>query len=127
MRASVSSEEIANAKISCSERSLKFLATAFSYRDEPRMGILFLRHLGSWRRRRRRSDMNNVACHKRVSGIEDHFVRRCKALDNFDRGSEVASHFDVVELDTIVRFHDSNLQSLCAEQQRIIRQGRNLP
>src|SRR5438876_2609605 len=30
MRASVSSEEIANAKISCSERSLKFLATAFS-------------------------------------------------------------------------------------------------
>src|SRR5438105_13983758 len=30
MRASVSSEEIASAKISCSERSLKFLATAFS-------------------------------------------------------------------------------------------------
>src|ERR1700704_1848430 len=30
MRASVSSEEIASARISCSERSLKFLATAFS-------------------------------------------------------------------------------------------------
>src|SRR6266404_2062923 len=30
MRASVSSDEIASARISCSERSLKFLATAFS-------------------------------------------------------------------------------------------------
>src|SRR6266404_5752616 len=30
MRASVSSEEMASARISCSERSLKFLATAFS-------------------------------------------------------------------------------------------------
>src|SRR6266581_3094753 len=30
MRASVSSDEIASAKISCSERSLKFLATTFS-------------------------------------------------------------------------------------------------
>src|SRR5438309_4445045 len=29
MRASVSSDEIASARISCSERSLKFLATAF--------------------------------------------------------------------------------------------------
>src|SRR5437667_5551227 len=42
MRASVSSEEIASARISCSDRSLKFLATGISYRIEQRLRYYFL-------------------------------------------------------------------------------------
>src|SRR6266478_8836992 len=42
MRASVSSDEIASAKISCSDRSLKFLATGISYRIEQRLRYYFL-------------------------------------------------------------------------------------
>src|SRR6266404_3494731 len=42
MRASVSSDEIASARISCSERSLKFLATGISYRIEQRLRYYFL-------------------------------------------------------------------------------------
>jgi hypothetical protein len=59
--------------------------------------------------------------------IEDNFIRRSNALDDFDRGAEVAADFDVAELDAVIGFHDSDLQSLGAEQQGIVRQSNNLP
>src|SRR6266480_5412412 len=127
MRASVSSDEIASARISCSDRSLKFLATAFSYRDEPGMEILFLRHLSTWRSSRRRRNTDRCPSDEGVRWVDDNFIGWRDTLNDFDRGAEVAAHFDVAELDPVVRFHNSNLQPLGAEQQRIVRQSNDLP
>ena len=55
---------------------------------------------------------NDVTSHKRVWGVQDNFIRRSNALDNFNRGPEVTTDFDVAKLDLSVRLNDANLQSL---------------
>ena len=71
--------------------------------------------------------MNHCSRNQRVGGIEDDFIGRSHALDDFDGGAEVATDFDVAEFDTIIGFHHSNLQPLRAEQQRVVRQSNDLP
>src|SRR5439155_3268359 len=97
MRASVSSDEIASARISCSERSLKFLATPFSYRHGRRMGILFLRHRRSRRSSRRRGNTDGCPGGEGVGWVDDYFIGFGDAAQDFGLYSEVSSDFDVAE------------------------------
>src|SRR5882757_3106227 len=126
MRASVSSDEIASARISCSDKSLKLFATDLSG-YEPRTRILFLRHCGTGRNSRRRRDADRFSSSERIGWVDDDFIGWRDTLNDLDRCAEVAAHFDVAEFDRVIGFHNSNLQSLGAEQQGVVRQGYNLP
>ncbi len=64
---------------------------------------------------------------ERIRRIVDHSVGWRDTLNDLDRCAEVAAHFDVAEFDRVIGFHNSNLQSLGAEQQGVVRQGYNLP
>src|SRR6266404_8555856 len=119
MRASFSSEEIANARISCSDRSLKFLATDLpAY--VPRIGILFLRHRRTGRSCRSRSDADRCSGGQRIGGVDDYFVGFSHAAQDFRLDAKVSPDLDVSELHNALVVHDANLLIFSAKYQRIV-------
>src|SRR6266480_6124576 len=121
MRASVSSEEIASARISCSDRFLKFLATPFSYRHGRRMGILFLRHRRSRRSSRRRGNTDGCPGGEGVGWVDDYCIGFGDAAQDFGLYSEVAPYFDVTKLHNALGVHDANLHTFTAKYECVIR------
>ena len=73
------------------------------------MRILFLRHRRIWRSSRGRRYVDQCSGSERISRIDYNFIGRSNALDDFDRGAEIATDFDVVKFNAVIGFHDSDL------------------